>query len=49
MNKQYNAQVRALEEEKSATLNELSSLQKALDVAVARERNDKQQTQQLQA
>jgi len=48
MNKQYNAQLRALEEEKSAALHELSSLQKALDEAIARERNDKQQTQQLQ-
>jgi len=49
MNKQYNAQLRALEEEKSATLNELSSLQKAFDEVIAREHSDKQQTQQLQA
>jgi len=48
MNKQYNDQLRALEEEKSAALNELSNLQKALDEAMARERSDKQQTQQLQ-
>jgi len=48
MNKQYNAQLHALEEEKTAAVNELSSLQKTLDEAVARERNDKQQTQQLQ-
>ena len=48
MNKQYSAQLQALEEEKSAALSELSSLQKALDEAIARERNDKQQTQQLQ-
>jgi len=48
MNSQYSSQLRALEEEKSAALSELSSLQKALDDAIARERNDKQQTQQLQ-
>ena len=48
MNSQYSAQLRALEEEKSASLAELSNLQKALDDAVARERNDKQRTQQLQ-
>lgn len=48
MNKQYSSQLRALEDEKSAAVNELSSLQKALDEAVSRERNDKQQTQQLQ-
>jgi len=49
MNKQYSAQLNSLEEEKSAALNELSALQKAHDEAIARERNDKQQTQQLQA
>ena len=48
MNKQYTGQLHALEEEKSAALSELSSLQKALDEAIARERNDKQQTRQLQ-
>jgi len=48
MNKQFSTQLQALEEEKSAALSELSSLQKALDEAVARERNDKQHTQQLQ-
>jgi len=48
MNKQYSTQLQALEEEKSAAVSELSSLQKALDEAVARERNDKQQTHQLQ-
>lgn len=48
MNSQYSAQLHALEEEKLASLGELSNLQKALDDAVARERNDKQRTQQLQ-
>ena len=48
MNKQYSAQLQAMDDEKSAALSELSSLQKALDEAIARERNDKQQTQQLQ-
>ena len=48
MNKQYNAQLCALEEEKTAAVNELSSLQKAYDEAVTRERSDKQHTQQMQ-
>jgi len=48
MNSQYSAQLEALEEEKSAALSELSNLQKTLDDAIARERNDKQRSQQLQ-
>jgi len=48
MNVQNTAKLEALEDEKLSALNELSSVQKAYDDAVARERNDKLQTQQLQ-
>jgi len=48
MNVQNTAKLEALEDEKLSALNELSNVQKAYDDAVARERSDKLQTQQLQ-